>query len=142
MLAKGSRLLGPLLSLGCTFSPFLFSLEDLHCLFEACYLSSGFFSICIVLMILVVWSSLSWLVRRVFGLDFISFLLSGGSGVLSHRACSGDILFSVWFLITETQNTFRFRWPYIAARWKRVIHYFSDIASRLAPCSDLYFFCN
>ena len=32
--------------------------------------------------------------------------------------------------------------PYIADRWKRVIHFFSDIASRLAPCSDLSFFVN
>ena len=95
MLAQGSRLLGPLFFLRCTFSPFLFSLEDLHCLLEACYLSSGFFSVCIVLIILVVWYSLSWLIHRGFGLDFISFLLSGGSGVLGHRACSGDILFSV-----------------------------------------------
>ena len=70
----GSRMLGPLLFLGCTLSSFLFSLEDLHCLFEACYLSSGFFSVCIVLMILVVWYSLSWLIHRGFGLDFISFL--------------------------------------------------------------------
>ena len=84
----GSRLLGPLFFLSCTLLPFPFSLEDLHCLFEACHFSSWFFSICIVLLILVVWYSLSWLIPRGFGLDFfsISFLLSGGSGVLSHRA--------------------------------------------------------
>ena len=65
------------------------------------------------------------------GFHFFSFV-RGLRGVEPSSLLWGQS-FLYWFLITETQNTFRFRWPYIAARWKKAIHFFFDIASGFAP---------
>ena len=70
------------------------------------------------------------------------FLLSGGSGVLSHRAYLGDILFFVGSLLQRRKIHSDFvgltsprggKGPYIS---------FLTLRPGLLLCSDLYFFCN
>ena len=136
MFARGSRLLGPLLFLSCTLSPFPFPFEDLHCLFEA------WFSICTVLLILVVWYSLSWLIPRGFGLDFIFFSFVGGLRGAEPSSLLGDILFFVGSLLQRRKVHSDFVGLTSPRGGKRPYFSFLTLRPGLLLCSDLSFFCN
>ena len=74
--------------------------------------------------------------------DFIFVLLLGGLGVLSHQACSGDILFFIGSLLQRRKTRSDFAGLTLPLGGKGP--YFSFLTSHpgLLLCSDLYFFCN
>ena len=80
-----------------------------------------------------------WLIPRGLGLDFISFLFVGGSGVLSHRAYFGDILFFIVSLLQRRRTLSDFGGLTLAIDGKKQYFSFSTLRPGLLLCSDLCF---
>ena len=74
------------------------------------------------------------------GFHFFSFV--GGSGVLSHRAYSGDILFFVGSLLHRRKTFSGFVGLTSPRGGKGPYFSFLTLRPGLLLCSDLYFFCN
>ena len=95
-------------------------------------------------MVELSWYSFAFLyiVWRGVALDFISFLLSGGSGVLSHRAYFGDFLFFVGSLLQRRKIHSDFIGFTSPRGGKKPYFSFLTLRPGLLLCSDLSFFCN
>ena len=93
-------------------------------------------------MVELSWYSFAFLyiVWRGVALDFISFLLLGGSGVLSHRAYFGDFLFFVGSLLQRRKLHSDFVGFTSPRGGKKPYFSFLTLRPGLLLCSDLSFF--
>ena len=78
------------------------------------------------------------MIRSDLVLDFISFILLRGSGVLSHRNCSGNSLFFIGSIFQRCR-TFLISLASHSRKVEKGHNFFSDITSKLASCSELSF---